>query len=68
MRQTTQLSQANAPAAVGMMCAAKDADVEMLPEELITAAVKLAKEEGRQGRLIPNEKVYDLVADRLGWK
>lgn len=43
-------------------------EVEMLPDEIIIGAVKYAQIARKEGRVIPNNEVYGLLADRLGWK
>ncbi len=41
---------------------------ELLSDEIIIGAAKYAQIAREKGRMIPNNEVYGLLADRLGWK
>lgn len=43
-------------------------EVEFLSDEIIIGAVKYAQVAREKGRMIPNDEVYGLLAERLGWK
>ncbi len=39
-----------------------------LPDDIILGAAKYANIAREEGRMIPHREVYDLLAERLGWK
>lgn len=41
---------------------------ELLSDEILIGTIKYAKVAREKGRMIPNNEVYQLLADRLGWK
>lgn len=41
---------------------------EELPAEYIRMALECALDDEKNGRLIPNDKVMDVIRERLGWK
>ena len=49
-------------------CNTVEHDVAYLPEDILIAAIKCADISRQQGALIPQDKVYSVLADRLGWK
>ena len=49
-------------------CHASEHDVTYLPDDILVAAIKCADISRRQGKLIPQDKVYSVLSNRLGWK
>lgn len=43
-------------------------EVKLLSDEIIIGAIKYAQIARENERVIPNDQVYRLLADRLGWK
>lgn len=42
-------------------------ETELLSNEIIIGAVKYTQIAREKGRMVPNNEVYGLLADRLGW-
>lgn len=42
--------------------------MDYLPEELLVDAIKYVRIAREKGRMIPNQNVYGLLSEKLGWK
>lgn len=42
-------------------------NVDYLPSEMLVEAIEYAQIAHGKGQMIPNEEVYGLLSDRLGW-
>ena len=47
---------------------AMEGDVAYLPDDILVAALKCADISRKRGDLVPHDKVYATLAQRLGWK
>lgn len=43
-------------------------DVGYLSDDILIDAIKYTQMACEKGRMIPNKKVYELLAERMGWK
>ena len=43
-------------------------EVTYLPEDILVAAVKCADISRQRDEMIPHDKVYSILSERLGWK
>jgi hypothetical protein len=42
-------------------------EVTFLPKEILVGALKYAERAIKDGRMIPHEKVKELIAEKMGW-
>lgn len=43
-------------------------DANYLPDDVLIGAIKYNQIAREKHRMIPNQEIYSLLADRLGWK
>lgn len=43
-------------------------DIDYLPSDILSGAIKYTKIAREKGELIPNDEVHKILATKLGWK